>query len=86
MHQIPVFLMTPNDVPLPGARNGRRTRWTVSSGIQTLRNEAARLRAAFQARMTQAATSALQDDAADLLQQAAILDRCADVLALTSKT
>ncbi|WP_144410061.1 hypothetical protein [Cupriavidus basilensis] len=86
MHQILVSPITTNDAPLPGARIGRRPRWTVSAGIQTLRHEAAKLRAAFQARMAQTDASALQDDATDLLQQAAILDRGAEVLALTSTT
>lgn len=84
MHQALVSPMTTNDASLPGARSGRRTRWTVSSGIEALRHEAARLRAAAQAKLTLAGTLAMPRNPTDLLQQAAMLDRGADVLALTN--
>ncbi len=59
--------------------------WTDSASVQALRHDAARLRAVAQARMTKAGT-ATPHHPADLLQQAAILDTAADVLALTHWT
>ena len=75
-----------NIAPLPRARSGRSIHLTDSAGIQALRHEATSLRAATQAKMTLACTSAMPRDPADLLQRTAILDRAADVLALTNWT
>lgn len=86
MHQILISSLTENPASLQRVSGSRTARWTVSAGIQALRQEAASLRAACQARLAQAATSALTDDFADLLQRADMLDRGADVLALTSRT
>lgn len=83
MHQALASPMATNDASLPGAGSGRRTRWTVSAGIKALRQEAASLRATAQARMTLAGTCVALCEPGDLLQRAAILDRGADVLALT---
>ena len=86
MHQILVSPMTANPATLQPTSNGKRVHWTDSVSVQVLRQDAASLRAVAQAHMTKAGTSTTSNHPADLLQQAAILDTAADVLALTDWT
>ena len=86
MHQALVSPKPKNIAPLPHAGNGKNIHGAASAGIESLRHEAARLRATAQAKMTLAGTCATLHNATDLLQRAAILDRGADVLALTNLT
>jgi hypothetical protein len=85
MHQILVPSMTTSETPPHGTRSRRRIRWTDSVSVQALRMDAANLRTVAQAGMNMAGT-ATSHHPADLLQQAAILDTAADVLALTNWT
>lgn len=86
MHQIFASPMTSDPVTLQPTSSGKRGHWSDSVSVQVLRQDAASLRAMAQAHMTKAGTSATSNHPADLLQQAAILDTAADVLALSSWT
>ncbi|MGT2509210.1 hypothetical protein [Cupriavidus basilensis] len=74
--------------PGDGATNQQRKKvhWTDPVSVQVLRQDAASLRAVAQAHMAKAGTCATSNHPADLLQQAAILDTAADVLALSNWT
>ena len=86
MHQTLASPVTVSPATLQHANRQRTIRWTVLTGVQVLRQKAVSLRAAFLARKVLADVRGLSEEAASLLQQADMLEKGAEVLALTSKS
>jgi len=85
MQQTLTRSMTASQVTLSRDNSKRARRQTVSVGIQTLRQVAASLRAAWLAQRVPADANTRSAGANDLLQKASILERSADVLAITNE-